>query len=149
MTDPFATTNNPTTTTPESKETTTVTNINNNSDQSKVVVTLKGGSGFDAPWVVVHADDAADALNTLSDPGMKDLIDKSQEVGQYFASQGKPAPARGNSGGGKAPAAATQAPNGQEAPAGYVFKSGIGKTGKPWSAFMPIDRNSGLDPIWL
>lgn len=142
-TDPFANANTDSTPTTEKKETTTV--ATQNTESNKIVVTLKGGSGYDAPWIVVHADDAQDALNTLNDESMKDLVSLTQKVGESFAGLKKGGAV---SQGGK-PAAAAQAPNGQEPPEGYVFKSGIGKTGKPWKAFMPIDRNSGLEVIWL
>lgn len=142
-TDPFANAGtDSTTTTP--KETTTVATP---STESKIVVTLKGGAGFNDPWIVVHAADAQDALATLNDESMKELVELTTKVGKKFSESG--APARSAAPAGGKPAGATQAPNGQEPPEGYVFKSGIGKNGKPWKAFMPIDRNSGLDPIWL
>lgn len=143
-TDPFANADtDSTTTTTDQKESTTVENTPNNNN-NKIVVTLKGGSGYDAPWVVVHADTPDEAMSILHPEEIKPLLEAAQEAGKFFASKGSPA----KSGGGK-PAAASQAPGGQEAPEGYVFKSGMGKTGKPWKAYMPIDRNSGLDPIWL
>ena len=145
-TDPFANagTDSTTTTTTTPTETTTVATPNT---ESKIVVTLKGGAGFNDPWIVVHAADAQDALATLSDESMKELVELTTKVGKKFSESG--APARSAAPAGGKPAGATQAPNGQEPPEGYVFKSGMGKNGKPWKAFMPIDRNSGLDPIWL
>lgn len=154
--DPFATANDQAETPAEN--TTKETNVTNTvSDQDKIVTTLKGGSGYDAPWIVIHSDSPEDALETLNNPAMEDLINRTQEVGKFFAKLGNPAPARGNNGGGGGggnrskgkPAGATQAPDGQQAPEGYVYKSGVSKAGKPWEAFMPIDRNSGLKPIWL
>lgn len=142
-TDPFASADTDSTPTTEKKETATV--ATQNTESNKIVVTLKGGSGYDAPWIVVHADDAQDALNTLNDESMKELVGLTQKVGESFAGLKK----GGSVSQGGKPAAATQAPNGQQPPEGYVFKSGIGKTGKPWKAFMPIDRNSGLEVIWL
>lgn len=115
--------------------------------QSKIVVTLKGGAGFDAPWIVVHADDPADATAQLSDESLDKLIEATKAAAAKFH-DGKAAPARGGASNGK-PAGATQAPNGQTPPEGYVFKTGVGKDGRTWKAFMPIDRNSGLDVIWL
>lgn len=116
--------------------------------QNKIVATLKGGSGFDAPWVVVHADTPAEAKEILDDEQFKEFLDLVGSVGGYFAKTGPSKPAQGGNNG-AAPAPAQQAPNGQTPPPGYVFKSGIGKNGKPWKAFMAADRNSGLDPIWL
>lgn len=136
-------------TTPNTKES-TVTNIV--SDQAKIVTTLKGGSGFDAPWIVVHADNATDALETLKDPSMKELIELSQKVGSAFVEAGggsrKPA----------AQAAPAQRSNGQPqgateaavaTPPGYIFKSGMNKAGRAWKAFMGADRNADLPVIFL
>lgn len=108
----------------------------------KVVVTLKGGSGYDAPWIVIHATDTADALKQLEDEQLKTLVEKTAEVGKYFAATGRPpAPAKTSTqhtGGGINP------------PAGYEYKTGVSKkTGRPWRAYMPIDRNAGLETIWL
>lgn len=143
--DPFAdlgpendteeTTTNPST----KKETTTVTTQDS---QAKIVTTLKGGSGYEAPWIVIHSDTADEALEVLQDEKLKELIDHTKKVASYF-NGGSAKKSNGK------PAGATQAPNGQEPPEGYVFKSGVGKTGKVWKAFMPIDRNSGKEVIWL
>lgn len=62
----------------------------------KVVVTLKGGKGYEAPWIVLHCDTVAEANGLLSDDGLKELIDRTTKAGQYFAKQGgvaAPAPA--------------------------------------------------------
>ena len=62
----------------------------------KVVVTLKGGKGYDAPWIVLHCDTVAEANGLLADEGLKELIDRTTKAGQYFAKQGgmsAPAPA--------------------------------------------------------
>lgn len=62
----------------------------------KVVVTLKGGKGYEAPWIVLHCDTVAEANGLLSDEGLKELIDRTTKAGQYFAKQGgvaAPAPA--------------------------------------------------------
>lgn len=66
----------------------------------KVVVTLKGGKGYEAPWIVLHCDTVAEANGLLSDDGLKELIDRTTKAGQYFAKQGgaaAPAPAGGGS----------------------------------------------------
>lgn len=114
--------------------------------QSKIVTTLKGGAGFDAPWIVVHSDTVAEAVNTLQGEEMKQLIEAVKSTAAGFTTGGgAPAPKRPQG----QPAAATQAPGGKTPPPGYEFKSGVSKAGKPWKAFMPIDRNSGLQAIWL
>lgn len=148
MTDPFAgleanTDNN--TDTVSKKENTSMDIVSE--DQNKITVTLKGGAGYDAPWVVVHAANAADALETLNDEDLKTVLERAKKIGAFFAggSAGTKAPASNGQ-----PAGAAQAPGGQTPPEGYVFKSGISKkNGRPWQAFMPIDRNAGLETIWL
>lgn len=61
--------------------------VQNNND-GKVVVTLKGGSSFDSPWIVIHADSIEDADNQLNDKALGKLIDRTSEVGQHFANKG-------------------------------------------------------------
>lgn len=126
------------------KETSSMTTADS---QDKIVVTLKGGSGYDAPWIVIHADTVEQATEILKDEAAKELIDQTKKVAGYFSA------GSGKSSGGKQykgkPAGASQAPNGQTPPEGYVFKSGISQKGKPWKAFMPIEKNSGLEVIWL
>lgn len=133
-----------TNTTPTQKESIVTNTIQT---QAKIVATLKGGSGYDAPWIVVHADTPEEAAAALKDPAMKELLELTQNVGSKFVEMApaKAAPAQSTA----APAAATAAPGGQTPPEGYVFKSGMGKNGKMWKAFMPIDRNSGLPVQWL
>lgn len=115
-------------------------------DQSKLTLTFKGGAGYDAPWVVVHANNPSEANAIVLDEEFKTLLETVQRVGGAFGGM-KPAAPAGQSNG--QPAGASQAPNGETPPPGYVFKSGMGKNGKPWKAFMPIDRNSGLEVQWL
>lgn len=132
----------------EKKETTVA---NTPESQSKIVSTLKGGAGFEAPWIVVHSDSAQEALDTLNDPAMKELMEQVKKAGKYFSTGAAPASAPTRGGG--QPAGATQAPNNIEPPEGYVYKTGITKSGKnagkPWYAFMGANREDNLDPIWL
>lgn len=165
MEDPFAqpapaASYNTTNTNPKEK---TVTENNTN---AKVTATLKGGSGFDAPWIVLHGDTPAEVLDQLNDQVTKELIEQTQKVGQYFAGLGKPAPAAGG-GGGRAPRAGqpTGAANlelsdkdldqleerfgSREVPAGWDLRSGVGKSnGKPWRAVMP-PRGSDEKPLFF
>ena len=124
------------------KETATVAE---NTD-GKIVVTLKGGKGYEAPWIVIHANDVNEANEQLNDENLADLIKQTKKVAEFFNGGANTQAAKGPKG---QPQAATQAPSGQQPPEGYEFRSGVSKKGKPWKAFMPIDRNSGLDPIWL
>lgn len=132
------------------KETTTTKKKENvtmaESTEGKIVVTLKGGKGYEAPWIVIHANDVADANEQLNDEGLADLIKQTKKVAEFFNGGANTQAANAPAG---QPQASTQAPNGQQPPEGYVFKSGVGKNGRAWKAFMPADRNSGLQPIWL
>lgn len=57
----------------------------NVSAESKIVVTLKGGSGYDEPWVVIHADDLDDALaQTTERAKLGDLMKAAQEASKAF-----------------------------------------------------------------
>lgn len=132
------------------KETTTTKNKENvtmaENTEGKIVVTLKGGKGYEAPWIVIHANDVAEANAQLNDEGLADLIKQTKKVAEFFNGGANTQAANAPAG---QPQASTQAPNGQQPPEGYVFKSGVGKNGRAWKAFMPADRNSGLQPIWL
>lgn len=125
--------------TEDTKETKTVTA---SAENSKLTVTLKGGAGFDSPWIVLYADDVADALSQMQDENLKALMDVVKRAGAHFSG-----------GGGNAPQARPQRPQQasgstppqQQAPGGesrqcahgeMVFRSGVSqKNGKPWKGF--------------
>jgi hypothetical protein len=119
--------------------------------EGKLTVTLKGGAGFDAPWIVVHAAGVDDALELFQGDATKlaSLMDRVQAAGKHFTGLAPAKPAGGGSGG--APARP-----GAEAPAGtpeapgpdWTYKTGVGKTGKTWKAWMP-PRGSDEQPVWL
>lgn len=127
--------------------------------EGKLTVTLKGGSGFEAPWIVVHAKDVDDALETFTGENtvkLQTLMDRVQRAAKAFAVDG---PQAKTGGGGRparqaAPAAATEPPS--YAPAkpgdGWVYKSGVTKSGKNkgnvWEAWMP-PQGSDEDPVWF
>lgn len=125
--------------------------------EGKIVLTFKGGSGFEAPWIVIHAqniDEAADYLSPESGPKLLDLMTRVQNAGQHFAGLA-PAGSK-SSGGGNRGGSRSNAPQGaKEPPAGtppapdssYEYKSGS-KNGKPWHAWMP-PKGSGKDVVWL
>jgi hypothetical protein len=115
-----------------------------------VTITLKGGAGFDAPWIVIHATDIQDAHDTVSGENatlLAKLMERTRHAASHFTSLGGPTP---NPGGG-APARP-----GQEAPADvgeapgpdWTYKTGVGKNGKTWRAWMP-PRGSSDSPVWL
>ena len=140
------------------------TTMTENNTNSKITATLKGGAGFDAPWIVIHGDTTAEVQEILDDENLKGLLDKTQAVAKYFAGQGTPAQ---SGGGGRAPkqgqpAASTsvelndqdwgkieQRFGSREIPGGWDLRSGIGKSnGKPWRAVMP-PRGSDDKPLFL
>lgn len=122
-------------------------------DSSKIVLTLKGGVGFDAPWIVVHATDLQDANDQVSGENALLLVDtmtKLQAAAKKFVELGGGSPAPRGGGGGQqrqsnAPQAAQEAPGGESrhcAHGAMRFKSGIGKnSGKPYSAFFCTSRD--------
>ncbi|MBF6287143.1 hypothetical protein [Nocardia cyriacigeorgica] len=111
----------------------------------KVTVTLKGGSGFDSPWIVIHAADLQDAFAQFDGGNasvLASLMDKVANAGKYFSSKGPAATAapRGGSSGGTSngrPAGATQPPAGfPPLPEGATYKTGVSKSsGKVWHAY--------------
>lgn len=117
-------------------------------DREGVTVTLKGGAGFDAPWIVIHAADINDAYEQLSGDNasvLSKLMDRTRNAASHFTSLG-----------GATPAAAPATRPGQEVPAGlpeppgpdWTYKTGVGKNGKTWKAYMP-PRGSSDPPVWL
>lgn len=148
-----------TTTTTTTKENTRMAETASN---NKIVATLKGGSGFDAPWIVIHGDTPEEVLDILNDEQTKALLDQTQKVAGYFASKGSSTPAAG----GRAPRQGQPAPSagldlsdkdldkieketGQRVvPDGWTPRSGVGKNGKTWRAIMP-PRDTDQSPIWL
>ena len=118
----------------------------------KVVLTLKGGSSFDDPWIVIHANDLQDANDQISGDNaalLVDTMDKLQRDAKKFVELGggqKGAPAAGAGGGRQpAPKAATEAPNGETRQCKHgdmVYRSGS-KNGRAWEAFFcPTPKNT-------
>lgn len=123
--------------------------------EGKIVVTLKGGAGFDAPWIVVHATDAADALEQLNDKVLGELIARTKTVSAHFSggsgNAGRPASPQSNSRPPQqqAPASAGNAPGCDHGT--RVYKSGVSKAGKPYKmwACPSGDRNDQCSPEWI
>lgn len=136
---------------PATAETNTPTKKENNmtdDTNKKLTATLKGGAGFDAPWIVIHGDTVEEVTEILMDENLKTLLDQTQKVGQYFAGQGKssgPAPSRS----GQPQASAAPPAGAPEAPGSdWVYKSGVSKAGKPWKAWMP-PQGSTEKPVFF
>lgn len=67
--------------------------------RDKVVVTLKGGAGYAAPWIVIHADGVEDALSYFNEQGsdLKTLMERVQAAAAKFsgeATSSAPSPER-------------------------------------------------------
>lgn len=115
------------------------------------VVTLKGGSGFEAPWYVIHASglDELEQLFGADANRLAALFARIQAAAAHFASNGPVNTGRGgNTGGASAPPqGATEAPS--WAPAKHqpdaVYKTGVSKAGKVWHAWMAPEKG-GYDP---
>lgn len=84
-----------------------------------LTVTLKAGTGYDAPWLVFHTSSVGDALMALQDEGLDELMDltarKGKELAKAFGgSQSASKPAASTSGWKGKPAASS----GSEQPSG-------------------------------
>ncbi|AWY03866.1 hypothetical protein SEA_NEDARYA_49 [Gordonia phage Nedarya] len=128
------------------------------SSDGKVVLTFKGGAGFEAPWVVIHADGLDEASSFVNEDAGKlaELMTRVQKAAQHFAGQAPAKPAGGGGGSrGGAPQAAQEAPGGEErfcAHGKMTFRSGVAKgSGKPYKMFAcpERDRSQQCDPQWL
>lgn len=75
------------------------------SERDFLTVTLKAGGGFDAPWLVFHTNSIAEALETLKNDDLDELMDLTGRKGKELAKAfGGPvtasAPKASSSGGG-------------------------------------------------
>lgn len=114
------------------------------STANKVRVTLKAGSGYDAPWITVNGANVADTIDQFSDiDAVKQLVATTVSAAKFFHTSFGGTSTRSSGSGQKRqqpgkPATATQHPNGKRTFCEHgerVFKSGIGKNGKTWLAF--------------
>ena len=111
--------------------------------EGKVTVTLKGGTGYNAPWVVIHGANVSDALSQINDPEITDLLERAQKASTYFA--GKAAAAQGGSQTQSGQPAASVvgtggAPECKHGP--MVLRAGV-KNGKAWSGhFCPTPQGT-------
>lgn len=137
----------------DKKETTVVVNAQN---EGKLTITLKGGAGFDAPWIVIHAQDAADGLEQMKDPALKELMNIVKSAGSHFSGGSGNAtqrPAQQAQGGARPPQ--QSAPSGETKTCQHgemVFKSGVSKSsGKPYKGFFcpSNDRNAQCKPEFI
>ena len=119
----------------------------NSKPATEVSVTLKGGSGYDEPWVVLRGGDVPAAAALVNDTApLKELLDGTRKAADYFhttrkapapgaAQNNAPAPDRGAAPGGET----------KSCPHGAMqYKSGVAaSTGKPWKAwFCPTPKGT-------
>ena len=127
-----------------------MTETTTNAAGTEVVATIKGGTGFDAPWIVVHGPDAADVTAQLKDEAMKELVEQSAAVARAFIKEvgkGKPAAAAPASNG--QPAESKQPPAGApECPEGWTYREGVSKAGNAYKGFFP-PRGDDSKPIFF
>lgn len=124
-----------------------------------LTVTLKAGTGYDAPWLVFHANSVEEALESLQHDQLDELMDltarKGKELAKAFGgSTGYSKPAGSTSSGYKKPAAKQAVSEPDEAPeCDHGERNWVtGRSAKgPWYAWMcPADKNdrSKCDPMW-
>ena len=130
-------------------------------ERDGVVVTSKAGTGFDAPWIVLHAVDIQDAINQFNSDEYTELMDlaarKSKEFAKAFggsAGTSKPAASSGGWGAKKLAAKQSVSEPDEEGPeCDHGVRNWVtGRSAKgPWQAWMcPAEKNdrSKCDPIW-
>lgn len=118
--------------------------------EGKVTVTLKGGTGFNAPWVVIHGSTVSDALGQLSEEDLPSLLEKAQKASKFFADKAEaPTPAPVAQGGAQTqsgqPAASAAGQGGAVKTCVHgtmVVRAGV-KNGKAWSGhFCPTPQGT-------
>ncbi|WP_018687023.1 hypothetical protein [Actinokineospora enzanensis] len=125
----------------------------------KVRVTLKGGSGYEDPWITVDGADVADAADQLSDgPSVDKLVKLTSTVARHFHKTygaGKPATQAGGARQAGKPTGADEAPGGEKRYCEHgqmKFMSGVSKSsGKPYKGFFctAADRAEQCKPQFL
>ena len=77
-----------------------------------VTVTLKVGTGFEAPWIVIHANDASDALAQINTGDFATLAERTVSAAEFFRAAHNVKTGLPTGGGAQAPA--PQAPPQQQ-----------------------------------
>lgn len=110
--------------------------------EGKVTVTLKGGVGYNAPWVVIHGATVTDALNQINEADLAVLLERAQKATTYFAGKADtPTPTPAAQGGSQTqsgqPAASAAGQGGVVKTCAHgqmVPRAGV-KNGKTWSGY--------------
>lgn len=56
-----------------------------NTSDGKIVVTLKAGRDYDAPWIVIHGDSVRDVLKHYNDKEFAELMARTRDAARYFS----------------------------------------------------------------
>lgn len=108
----------------------------------KISITLKGGKGYDAPWIVVSGDTVAEVEQSMLELGESRLIELTKLGSEALI---------GAVGAGAAPqGGGVQAASDRPAGVGadWTLREGTGKNGKPWKGWFP-PRGSTEKPVWV
>lgn len=103
----------------------------------KISITLKGGKGYDAPWIVVSGDTVVEVEQSMLELGESRLIELTKLGSEALIG----AVAQGGSA-----QAASDRPAGVGAD--WTLREGTGKNGKPWKGWFP-PRGSTEKPVWI
>lgn len=114
-------------------------------------LSLKAHGGFDAPMLVLRAKSLGEMADLLEGDNADELIrlmDNTAKAAKYFSGQfpeagpkGGGGPRGGGNGGGqRRPYGAGDPPaDYPPLPAGWTYRTGVGKNGKPWHAYESPD----------
>jgi len=132
------------------------------SDRDRVTVTMKGGAGFDAPWIVLHADSVTEVETLLEEIDSYGLCGQVAKTSAWFQSTIGPkagsnsfsaGPARPSWGGNSKPA--PQAPHGAPTAScpqhgtGLVYNEPFSSNGKQISGRLACpERGCRAITIW-
>lgn len=53
-------------------------------DNNGITVTLKAGTGFEAPWIVIHASDVRDAISQIDTGDFATLAERTVSAAEFF-----------------------------------------------------------------
>lgn len=108
----------------------------------KISITLKGGKGYDAPWIVVSGDTVAEVEQSMLELGESRLIELTKLGSEALVG----AVGVGGAAQGGSAQAASDRPVGVGAD--WTLREGTGKNGKPWKGWFP-PRGSTEKPVWV
>lgn len=109
----------------------------------KISITLKGGKGYDAPWIVVSGDTVGAVEQSMLELGESRLIELTNLGSKaLIGAVGESAAPKG--GGGSQEMGDRPAGVGAD----WTIREGTGKNGKPWKGWFP-PRGSTEKPVWV